>query len=85
MFNIPGDPVRIVVRAMFDGVQWTAPNKFRRTLGMVDVITFDRPTIGQEITGRLADEWGKDSYASRMKAEAEDFGDVAYLVIGERA
>lgn len=83
VFNIPGQPVRVRVRAYYDGAQWFAPDSFRRTLKMVDVIVLEEPKLGELAEGRLADEYDPDSYVAQNVAAADSFGG-AYLVIGDR-
>lgn len=86
MWDVPGFPVRVIVRAVFDGAQWDAPSSFRRRLDMIDVIVMDwRPLIGATVSGLRADEFDADSYEARTKAADLEFGGAAFLVIGERA
>lgn len=73
-----------MVDAVFDGVQWDAPNAFVRRRHHIDVIvrTDDRPRVGEFHEGERVDV-GDPSEALRMARENE-FGDV-WLVVGRSA
>lgn len=77
--------MRIVVAAVFDGEQWEAPSSFRRGAKMVDVITTERPAVGDVVEGRLAEIVDEDSYEARRIVARDTFGGEAFLAIGDRA
>jgi hypothetical protein len=76
--------MRIIVGAVFDGVQWQHGHGWRRPAKAVDVIVEERPELGATVEGRLVDLIDPDSYTALAIARRDAFGGEAYLAIGVR-
>lgn len=76
--------MRVRVDAILGDAQWEYGTFQRRTQHHVDVITTERPKIGEVIEAPMAVLFDEDSYIARRKIAEQTFGGEAYLVVGLR-
>lgn len=77
--------IRLMVDAVFDGVQWDAPSNFVRRRPHHDALvrTDDAPRVGEFHEGERIDDRADSIEALRM-AQENEFGNV-WLVVGRLA
>lgn len=76
--------MRIVVEAVFDGVQWDGFLKPRRTKNHADVLLEERPELGAVVEGKLCELVDPDPYEARRIFARDTFGGEAFVAVGRR-